>query len=307
MRAGAPDAFFTYARARYTILLKRRAGQPWPWTDDPVLRKYKFTNVFREDDRTTVWFRSFVRNPMRNDPSVLLATVLFRWFNRTEVGEVIFFQPTLNGQTPWELFRDTGDAGAIRGALRSVFPRGPYVTAAYMLHSNPGMDKLAGITHYCEQFYKMSACRSIALHWMQQPCSYLQVFVEWMQQFDGQGPFTAYEVACDLYYTAVLCRAHDANTWANLGPGARRGLNRIHGRTRGGLHPKPWGSPVTEERALEEMRALLEASRLEEYWPSGWPRWDMRTVEHTLCEFDKYCRALNGEGEPKQLYRRWAE
>jgi hypothetical protein len=301
-----PAQFFAYARERYSMLLKRREGRPWPWTDDPALRQYKFTNVFREDDRTTVWFRQHVRDPLQSDPSVLLATVLFRWFNRAEIGQVIFQQGLLShpGHTPWDAFRESGDVTPMRGAILSAFPRGPYVTGAYMLHSPKGFDKLDGILHYCHQFHVHSDWQSQARKLTRnilEPS--LEEFTKWLQQFDGQGPFTAYEVACDLMYTNVLCDAHDKLTWANLGPGARRGLNRVHGRVRAG-HRKPHGAPVKEETALEEMRALLALSQNDDYWPAAWPAWDMRTVEHTLCEFDKYCRATSGEGEPKQLYRR---
>jgi hypothetical protein len=82
------------------------------------------------------------------------------------------------------------------------------------------------------------------------------------------------------------------------------------------------------------MRDLLTASTMTRYWPqrSGgsllfdhdycegeqwrlgdiegchqeaehWPAWEMREVEHTLCEFDKYERARLGEGKPRGVYR----
>ena len=30
---------------------------------------------------------------------------------------------------------------------------------------------------------------------------------------------------------------------------------------------------------------------------------EMREIEHSLCEFDKYERVRNGEGKPRGLYR----
>ena len=56
------DAFFAYARERYRIRLKRNAGESKPWTDDPILAQYSFTEVFREDDKTTRWLRENVRD-----------------------------------------------------------------------------------------------------------------------------------------------------------------------------------------------------------------------------------------------------
>ena len=62
--------FFAYARKRHEIYLKRKAGEPPPWTDDPILQQYRFTNVFRELDKTTLWFKKYVRGPMRKSPEV---------------------------------------------------------------------------------------------------------------------------------------------------------------------------------------------------------------------------------------------
>jgi hypothetical protein len=57
------ERFFAYARERHQIYLNREQGQPKPWTEEPVLQQYRFTNVFRELDKTTLWFKDKVREP----------------------------------------------------------------------------------------------------------------------------------------------------------------------------------------------------------------------------------------------------
>jgi hypothetical protein len=37
-------------------------------------------------------------------------------------------------------------------------------------------------------------------------------------------------------------------------------------------------------------------------WPTEWSDWEMRDVEHTLCEYDKYLRCQSGQGKTKQKY-----
>src|SRR3954463_360699 len=97
------DGYFGTARERYQIKLNREAGKPWPWTQDKQFRQWRFCHVHREDDKTTVWFRENIRDPLsaraneevcaENYPIWLLkivrATVAFRWFNRIETGEII--------------------------------------------------------------------------------------------------------------------------------------------------------------------------------------------------------------------------
>jgi len=313
VRVAAFDEFFAYARKRHTIYLKRLEGRPWPWTDDPILRQFRFTNVFRELDRTTQWFRQFIRDEMRAEPEVLLATVLFRWFNRIETCRIIFCQqqldlrtsePVAKTTTPWNLFLETGDTRAMRSALVSAFPEGPYVTGAYMIRSPTGMSKLDGMLRLCSDFYKNSFWREKAEGMLLTAEPSVERFTNWLRNTPGQGPFLAYEVACDLIYTDLLCRAPDIMTWANPGPGAQRGLNRLRGRLRANPR-KPrhlHRARIGRDQALDEMRELLALSQRDEYWPSSWQQWDMRTVEHTLCEFDKYERVRTGEGRPRQLF-----
>lgn len=52
-------AFWQFVRDRHDIYLKREAGEPPPWTDDPILSTRRFTNVVRELDRGTIWLREY--------------------------------------------------------------------------------------------------------------------------------------------------------------------------------------------------------------------------------------------------------
>ena len=47
--------FLQWITEREAIRLRRIAGNPPPWTDDPILREWSFCNVCREADHTTEW------------------------------------------------------------------------------------------------------------------------------------------------------------------------------------------------------------------------------------------------------------
>lgn len=110
----------------------------------------------------------------------------------------------------------------------------------------------------------------------------------------------AYEIVTDLRHTSLLDRAPDIMTWANPGPGATRGAGRILYDDATYLNR---ARPDDVEEIMELMQGLLIMSQDPQYWPPGWPSWEMREVEHTLCEWDKYERTRLGEGKPKQLYK----
>ena len=82
--------FYYYVTERYNIYKKRELGIPAPWTDDPILKEYKFTNVRREHDRTSKWLiENISNNPMLPYEDRFWRTILFRIYNRIETAELI--------------------------------------------------------------------------------------------------------------------------------------------------------------------------------------------------------------------------
>jgi len=308
------DRFFEYARERYQIHLNRSAGLPRPWTRDKILQTGRFCNVFREDDRTTKWFREHVRDPLRNRPEVLLATVVFRMFNRISTGEAIFCQTDMVGMggmrsvfrtrsdydyvTAFDLFLHTGKVAHLRRAILAHCGSGPYVTGAYIISSPPGYTKLNGVLEILNKFVNNDnevKWRQFAVTLAQtsQPLEYVW---EWLSCHDYLGRFHSYEIVTDLRHTRLLERAPDIMTWANPGPGARRGLNRVLGKDYK-------DKTMSREELIGGMRELLVLSRGARMWPREWPLWELRDVEHTLCEFDKYERVRLGQGRMKGRFQ----
>lgn len=307
---GSP--LFDYMRTRHEIYLKRQACLPRShWTDDPIFQQFRFCNVFRELDTTTIWLRQNVREKVPVD-QVLLATVLFRWFNRIGTGEAIFLQPSLGlggerpGETAWDYFARTGDASSIRASIIQYCGKGPYVTGSYIIKTPDGFNKLDGVLWCVEQFYtlvKPFYAKDINHGWQRATDELtatvglfkLETVWEWLRQFPYLGDFMAYEIVTDLRHTPLLDKAPDIMTWANPGPGAMRGLNRLLGRDLNFKQPKG--------KFIEEMRTLLFLSEDRQFWPGDWPSLEMRDIEHSLCELDKYLRVKTGEGTPRQRFK----
>lgn len=301
-----PSPLFDYMRARHEIYLKRKAGLPRSeWTDDPIFQQFRFCNVFRELDTTTIWLRENVREKVPVE-HILLATVVFRWFNRIKTGEAIFVQEALGlqdelpGETAWDAFVRLGDVDYLRAAIYSYCSPGPYVTGSYIIKTPDGMDKLDGVLWCIDQFTKGNAhfYTPNSMNWRQmtehliknEGEDRLQHVWEWLRQFKFMGDFSAYEVVTDLRHTPLLNKAPDIMTWANPGPGAMRGLNVLHGRD--------WDFKQPKQKFIEEMRILLSISDDPEMWPREWPALEMRDIEHSLCELLKYTR-----GSSRQKFR----
>ena len=274
------DLYFYWIHERETIrIAKEVERRPQPWTDDPILQKFKFCQVFREDDRTTRWFKHHIRNVWRDDPEVLMATVIFRWFNFIETGRTLLKH---NLHVEWDR----------KKAIEEITKQDQWITGAYIIKTPNRMDKVTGVAECVSHMWRdrkhivseIKKNRSLEKSW------------ELILTYPYMGPFMAYQVVTDLRHTYLLRDATDILTWANAGPGAMRGLNRLAGRDLDFCRrTHPWN---------DEMRNLWEISR-ERLNPNliDLSKFEMREIEGGLCEFDKYSRIFNEEGRTRSIYK----
>ena len=274
------EQYFALARERYLIRERRLAGQPFPWSDQEVFQKYNLCNVFREHDKTTMWFADNVRSKLTG-LDVIKATVIFRWFNRIETGEIIKHL-LLEG---W----NTEEAAILLEGVK------PVVTGAYMIKTVTGKNKLDGALEAIDA--AIPVLDSLDGKW--EPT--LEGMHKQLVDINYLGGFMAYEVVSDLRWTPVLENAPDIMHWANAGPGCVRGLSRIIQGSPRGMFTR--NSQKSQDEMVEHMNVLLELSQDPKYWPAEWPQWEMREVEHWLCEFSKIAGWLDDDKEPKRVYR----
>lgn len=281
-----PERFLYWMRERHAIHLRRQAGLPAPWTDDEVLQNNFFTNPYRENDKTTAWFREHVRQPLRDDPSVLMATTVFRWFNYIDTAKVL-----MGGDR--NLLIDWDEAEALRRLAPIRDGGGKVFTGAFMVNSPAGEPKLEAI---CRRITKVANVRRFlvlnASEWRTMEAAHGQFL-----RYEGLGGFGAYEIVCDLRYTRYLEHATDKMTWCNPGPGAIRGLYRLLGRPL--LTKSNSTCPPVPHDWSARTRELLRLAQTE---LADMPPLEMRDIEHSLCESDKYIRLLLNEGRSKRQY-----
>ena len=87
--------FFKWIADRHLIYQKRCSGVKPPWTEDTILRDYKFTNPFRENDYVTIWMRENWTNPNKNksfELSRILSKILVSYQNEYLIfAKYVFF------------------------------------------------------------------------------------------------------------------------------------------------------------------------------------------------------------------------
>lgn len=278
--------FFHFCNERHLIYVKRFIRkEPYPWTDDPILQEYKFTNIYRELDTGTIWCREKIRDPYSTHPELFFNIASYRLYNWIGTQAVLGFITDYNAQHYMDLAYQMRERG------EKIF------TGAHMLPGVRGMDKIQSIFGtYLVNLWENR--RSTDPEYGDT----LEAAFHRLMKMPGFGPFLAYEVISDLRWTRYLYNATDINTWANPGPGAQRGIIRLHGvspRVKG-YKKDPRVSSLRYGDYVRRMQELLYVSGL--YLREWMPIMEMRDIEHSLCEWDKYERVRNGEGHPRARY-----
>ena len=257
--------------------LKEELKQDPPWTEDPILKEFKFCQVFREDDRTTRWFRTHMREPLRNSPDVFMATIAFRFFNLIETGRTLLDN---NLHIQWDRPK----------AIEEIKKNPKWITGAYIVKSPNRMDKVTGVTECVSHLWddRENIIKQL------ESFTTLEEAWKFLMQYPYIGPFVSYEMVTDLRHTYLLENATDICSWGNPGPGAMRGLNRLTGRPLEFCKRSwDWHSEMLD--LYDWCSQKLDLSKL------NYP-FEMREVEGGLCEFDKYSRILKGQGRTRSVY-----
>lgn len=277
-----------------------------PITQDPVLAEYRFCNVFRELDRVTQWIERNIRKPFAGHPHLWFMLAAARYINWPPTlqylmnrGEEKCGFDAWPGEDSLPNFEFTPEE--MGNALDYWAARGEKVyTGAYMIRaeSNHNMPWYSWSKHqYIAQIVlgRLWETREEWAELLSEPRPSLQRVWQKFQdrRFIGWGPFMAYQVVVDLRHTDVLRDAWDINSWCALGPGSRRGLNRLAGL--------PAKTSLTQERGLFQMLDLWES---QDDWRAPWvPPIDLSDIQNCLCEVDKLLRVRTGEGVPRARYQ----
>jgi hypothetical protein len=288
------DRYVAFIRERNEVYFRKTSGQPWPWTDDRILQSYRFTEIYRERDRTSLHYQRTIRDfYTQDDAFVLPATVLYRWFNRMETCDYFFNQPEFSGKSVFERYIDGNrDMRILLECLEKIPP--PHVTGAFIINGKPGNDKGIGVICYFHEWCK-KPWEEQWKEWLLENPPTLQQMYDWLREdCNGLGPFMAAQLVADLKYLPFMntVAVEDWWTWAAPGPGSQKGLNAVLGR--------PMDQHWNEKEWQIEIQCLnqRENEALKDLGP-----FHCQDTQNHCCEFSKYEKTRLGLGRPRQIFR----
>jgi hypothetical protein len=290
-RSDQVKRFVEYMVERENIRILKESGQPRPWTTDKILNTYKFTNVRRINDWTTKEFLKIYKvafamgKKLYPVETLLYLCGLYRYFGTMQ------FAKEIGAPKKHDARNILMVVAALRNQGKKVF------TGAYVI-TNGGRSERKELV-VCEYLSGLWEAREKIVHafFAGAKPSWRRMYDE-LQKLDGFGGsgFMSKEVLQDflLIYPDT---AEDADTWTPVGPGARRGLNRIWGR-----RPRPTNQQ-REDLYIADCLALRDS--VQKAWMAEHPKsgtLSAHDVQFCLCEFDKYERARLGQGRPRSIY-----
>lgn len=268
------DTYWRFAAERQAIFYRRLSGAAGSWTLDPILRKYRFTNVYRAADRVSqhlIREIQYGRARSQAPNEVFFRTLLFKIFNRIETWEAI---ERAVGPVVWQ-----GTVlKKIIETLDSMMARGMRIySSAYIMPSPPfGFSR-----KHANHLALLGQMMSDRLPDRIAQINSLRGVYEILARYPGLGPFLAFQYAIDLNYSSMLM--FDETEYVVAGPGALDGISKCF--TDSGDHSAEYVIQWT----VDHQEAEFDRMRLKFKTLFG-RRLQPIDCQNLFCEISKYAR-----------------
>jgi hypothetical protein len=220
VRSEVHDAYWQFAAERQQIFHRRLAGEQGPWTQNQILARYKFCNVYRAADRVSQYLigRVIYDGPAQALPAedTFMRIILFRLFSK---------------ESTWEALERA--TGGVRLSSLRVKPMAHVLdrlrehqsiyTAAFILCAHDAYGHSTKHRNHLELVKRMF--RPGALGRKLGRARSLKDVYEVLVVWPMIGPFMGYQLAIDLNYSEHL--DFSENDFTMPGPGALRGLRKV--------------------------------------------------------------------------------
>jgi hypothetical protein len=273
------ESYWRFAAERQAVFFRRARGETPPWTLNPILAIYKFTNAYRASDRVSQYLIRHViyRNDLPDSPiEVFFRIVLFKLFNKIETWELL---ERAVGPITFEDYRfadyDELFARAMREGRRIY-------SAAYIMP--PGSSAFGRPAKHQNHLLLLERMMADRLPERLAQTRTMQEGFEKLRAYPTIGDFLAYQFITDINYSELT--DFSEMDFVVPGPGARDGLRKCFVDP-GGLN----------EPELIHLMADLQEQEFERFGLDFQSLWGRRLqlidCQNLFCEVDKYARVAH--------------
>jgi hypothetical protein len=277
------DAYWQFAYNRQEVFFNRMIEKSAPWTNDPVLQKYKFTNVYRVEDRVSQYLiRNVIYTADDFSPEdTLFRILLFKLFNKIETWQTL---ERSVGRIAYSSYN--------RNAYRAVFQaitesKEKLYSAAYIMPS--GKTSFGFNRKFENNLSLLELMMSEGISGKIAKIRSLKELYEVLLSYPTIGKFLAFQFAIDINYSE-LCDFSEMS-FVVAGPGARRGIEKCFN---------------IDKPNYEDLIRYVADKQIDEFDNRGLP---FRTLfgrplqlidcQNLFCETDKYARVAFPDASSK--------
>jgi hypothetical protein len=209
--------YWYWAAERQNIFFAKLSGKPVPYTEDPILQKYKFTNAYRASDRVSQYLIRNVIYPQDGyeytPEDMVFRILLFKRFNKISTWQWVeenIFPVTLKGFDV-DLYIQ-------------VFDQLKQQEAVYNTAYNAGRVQGPYPSKYGNHILALKQAENASLFQRILQATSLRQVADLIREIPGVGGWLAYQFSIDLNYSAHI--NFDENDYVLCGPGAISGINK---------------------------------------------------------------------------------
>ena len=274
------DLYWYFAWERQNIFWKKLKGEEAPWTDDLVLREYKFCNSYRVNDRVSQYLLKKViyNEKIYTDEDMIFRILLFKLFNKESTWELLIENL---GDITLQNFSFERYASILEEAIKkgAAIYNDAYISCATKAF---GYDrKHENHLALLEQIFLKDKAHIRIIN-----APTMKEAFDILKSYPLIGNFMAYQLVTDINYSEVVNWREDEFTIA--GPGSIRGIKKCF-IDKGSFTNEDIIRYMYEHQEEEFRRLHLEFKRI------GNRPLQLIDCQNIFCELDKYCREARPE------------
>lgn len=270
------STYWRFAAERQNIYHSRILGTAGPWTIDPILASFRFTNAFRAADRVSQDLIKIQYTGSQVAEDVVLRTLIFRFFNKTSTWNTL-------ENSFGDISSESFDIAAFEHVLSAELASGNRIySAAYIIPPPPfgAPRKHQNHLRLVDHMMRTGIVEKVLT------ADSMSAVFQILSSYPSLGPFLAYQLTIDLNYSGVI--NFSENDFVVPGPGARSGLSKCF--------------PRLQTAKAEEMIYWMVENQDDQFERLGLQFKDLFGRKLTLidcqnlfCETDKYARVAHPE------------
>lgn len=261
--------YTAFVRARHEAWRNRQLGGKRPWTDDPIVQRHKFTNVFRVLDAGTQFVvkELLYREKNIDEYDALMRCFLYRYTNRPEPWQHFY---KLLGRYPV-----VDDLGGLLNDVWGDYKRQgyPIFGSAYKMFvgkENTGKDRLSWVLDLTE--YEFGPQSSLPELFFKKSSHIARLNV--LKTIPRCADFMGMQVLTDIGMSRWL--EADEDIFVVPGPGAKVGAKLV--------------DPTMKPLAVIHLAHKMWQDDNDVVLPDINRHLSLMDVQNTFCEFGKYVR-----------------